>query len=145
MQITGAGKSSVSRADELSSMMAMLCSYDNLFGPHAPQTMRLTKDVGIACWRCGESGYARVLLTRAIRDLGQYLGRSNEARMEAVIALQELLAEEGEYENATALQNELIECAVERFGTEHAETIAIRNRFVALLLKQPVTSLRGAA
>jgi hypothetical protein len=126
-------------------MMAMLCSYDNLFGPHAPQTMRLTKDVGIACWRRGELGYARVLLTRAIRDLGQYLGRNNEARIEAVIALQEILVEEEEYENATALQNELIECAVERFGAAHSETLAIRSRFVAMLLKQPMTSLSGAA
>ena len=126
-------------------MMAMLCSYDNLFGPHAPQTLRLTKDVGIACLRCGESGCARALLTRAIRDLGQYLGRSNEARMEAVAALQELLIEEGEYESAAALQNELIGCAVERFGAAHPETLAIQNRFVALMLKQPMTRLRGAA
>src|SRR3984957_19586686 len=125
MAATGAGGSSLSRVEELPSMMAMLCSYDNLFGPHAPQTMRLTKDVGIACWRCGESGYARALLTRAIRDLGQYLGRSNEARMEAVAALQELMVAEGEYGNAAALQNELIECAVERFGASHSETLAI--------------------
>ena len=144
MQVTGAGGSSLARVEQLPSMMAMLCSYDSLFGPHAPQTMRLTKDVGIACWRCGESGYARVLLTRAIRDLGQYLGRSNEARMEAAVALQELLVEEGQFENATALQNELIECAVERFGAAHPETLAIRNRFEALLLKQPVTSRNGA-
>lgn len=125
-------------------MMAMLCSYDNLFGPHAPQTMRLTKDVGIACWRCGELGSARVLLTRAFRDLGRYLGRSNEARLEAAIALQELMVEQGEYANATALQNELIECAVERFGSAHSQTLAIRNRFESLLLKQPVTSRNGA-
>jgi hypothetical protein len=126
-------------------MMAMLCCYDNMFGPHAPQTMRLTKDVGIAFWQCGESSCARVLLTRAIRDLGQYLGRSNEGRMEALVALQELLVDEGEYENATALQNELIECAVERFGAAHLETLAIRNRFVDLLLTQPATGLRGTA
>jgi hypothetical protein len=126
-------------------MMAMLCSYDNLFGPHAPQTMRLTKDVGIACWQCGETSYARVLLARAIRDLGLFLGRTNEARVEALVALQELLVDCGEYENATTLQNELIECAAERFGADHSETLAIRNRFVALLLKQPATSLRGAA
>ncbi len=125
-------------------MMAMLCSYDNLFGPHAPQTMRLTKDVGIACWQCGETGYARALLTRAIRDLGQYLGRSNEARMEAVAALQELLLGEGEYENAAALQNELIECAVERFGAGHAETLAIRSKFVTLFFEQPVANCKGA-
>jgi hypothetical protein len=145
MAVTGADGSNLSRAQELSSMMAMLCSYDSLFGPHAPQTMRLTKDIGIACWRCGESGYARVLLTRAIRDLGQYLGRSNEARMEAVVALQELLVEEGEYESATALQNELIECVIERFGAAHPETVAVRARFVELLLKQPVTSPKGVA
>ena len=145
MAITGADESSLSRAEDLTSMMAMLCSYDSLFGPHAPQTMRLTKDVGIACWRCGETGYARALLTRAIRDLGQYLGRSNEARMEAAVALLELLVEQREYENAMALQNELIDCVVERFGAAHPETLAIRNRFVALLWEQPVTSLRGAA
>lgn len=65
--------------------------------------------------------------------------------MEAVVALEELLVEEGEYESATALQKELIECAAERFGAAHPETLAIRNRFVASLLNRQVTSLRGAA
>jgi hypothetical protein len=103
------------------------------------------KDDGIACWRRGERRYSRALLTRAIRDLGEYLGRSNEARLEAVSALQQLLVEEGDCENARALQNELIDCAVERFGATHPETLAIREKFVALLLKQPVTSRMGAA
>ncbi len=145
MPVSGTDGSGLSGGVELASMLAMLCSYDDLFGPHAPQTMRLMKDVGIACWRRGERRYSRALLTRAIRDLGEYLGRSSEARLEAVTALQQLLVEEGDCENARALQNELVDCALEQFGATHPETLAIREKFVALLLKQPVTSRMGAA
>lgn len=130
---------------ELASMLTTLCSYDHIFGPHAPQTLHLTKDAGIACWRCGERGYARVLLTRAIRDLGQYLGRTHEARLEAATALQQLLIEAGDRDNAMALQEELVACATEQFGATHPETLAIREKFIALLLTQPAIHRQGIA
>jgi hypothetical protein len=60
---------------ELPSMLATLCSYECFLGPYHPQTLRLLAQVAIAHGQAGESGYARMLLERAVRDLGRYLAR----------------------------------------------------------------------
>ena len=41
---------------ELPSMLATLCSYENLFGPYHPQTLRLMAEVANAYWQVGELG-----------------------------------------------------------------------------------------
>jgi hypothetical protein len=125
--------SEVNEQNELPGMMATLCSYENLFGPYHPQTLRLAVDVGVACWRLGEPR-ARPLLERAVRDLGRILGRGSEIRFQAMTALRDLLIEQHEYEGAGAVQRELLECRVQRLGEDHPETLATRAHLVAILL-----------
>ena len=123
--------------DDLPKMMAMLCTYDNMFGPYAPQTMKFTKEVGVACWRMGDRQHARILLSRAVRDLGQYLGRGHQRVWKRFRALQELLIAEGELTHAATMQQELLDSALERYGAGHPETVAVHERFLTLLETLP--------
>jgi hypothetical protein len=60
-------------------MLFASCSYENLFGPYHPHTLRLIAEPGMAFWHHGEFAFALPLLVRAVRDLGRYLGREHEA------------------------------------------------------------------
>jgi hypothetical protein len=75
---------------ELPSMLATLCSYENLFGPYHPQTLRLMAEVANAYWQAGELGHARPLLERAVGDLGRYLGTEHHLRLRAIATLRDL-------------------------------------------------------
>ena len=120
--------------NDLPSMLSTLCSYENLFGPYHPHTLRLMAEAGMAFWHYGECVYARSLLERAVRDLGRYVGREHEARLRAITALQDLLMNEGDYERARAIQTELLECQRLRLGPEHPETVAARDQLATILL-----------
>src|SRR5215472_16928591 len=82
--------------NDLPSMLSTLCSYENLFGPYHPHTLRLTSEAGLAFWHYGECAYARPLLERAIRDLGRYLGREHEARLRSSVEGGRLRASAGD-------------------------------------------------
>lgn len=120
--------------NELPSMLSTLCSYENLFGPYHPQTLRLMTEVGVACWRHGELAYARRLLERAIRDIGRVLGREHDTRLRAMTTLRDLLLQEGDYQKAGAVQRELWECQRQRLGPDHPETVTARDDLAAILL-----------
>ena len=123
--------------NDLPSMVSTLCSYENLFGPYHPHTLRLTAEAGLAFWHFGECAYARPLLERAIRDLGRYLGREHEARLRAIAGLRDLLLNEGDYEQARAIQMELLECQNRRLGPDHPETVAARDNLATIRLAAP--------
>ena len=77
-------------------MLATLCSYERCFGPYHPQTLSLTAQLAIAYLAArGKPSYARPLLERSVRDLGRYLGREQELRVQALAALRELLLARG--------------------------------------------------
>jgi hypothetical protein len=120
--------------NDLPSMLSTLCSYENLFGPHHPHTLRLMAEAGLALWHYGECAYARPLLERAVRDLGRYLNREHEARLRAIPALRDLLLREGDYQRASAIQMELLECQKRRLGPEHPETVAAGDDLARILL-----------
>jgi hypothetical protein len=120
--------------NDLPSMLSTLCSYENLFGPYHPQTLHLMTEAGLAFWHYGECAYARPLLERAVRDLGRYLNREHEARLRAITGLRDLLVNEGDYEQARAIQMELLECQRLRFGPDHPETVAARDELATILL-----------
>jgi len=54
---------------ELLALLATLCSYEMLFGPYHPQTLRLMIQVGEKLWRHGERVPGRLLLERVASDL----------------------------------------------------------------------------
>ena len=109
-------------------MAATLCSYESQFGPYHPQTARLLADVGKVLWRYGALTKAHFLLERSI-DLGHVVGRYAGLRQQAIVILRDLLLEQWDYEEAAALQTELLECqvqpAISTLLTTQAELISI--------------------
>jgi hypothetical protein len=120
---------------ELPGMLATLCSYENLFGPYHPQTLRLMAEIANAYWQAGELGHARPLLERAVRDLGRHLGTGHDLRLRALAALRDLFVAQGDYERAGAAQRELLECQIRRLGSDHSETLAARARLATILFE----------
>jgi hypothetical protein len=120
---------------ELPSMMATLCSYESWFGPYHPQTLRLMTEVGVACSMHGEVGPGRGLLERAIRDIGKYLGFDHELRFRALAALRDLFLRQGETENASAIQKEILQCQIQRLGATHPRALEAKAELTAMLLK----------
>ena len=119
--------------DELPAMLATLSSYDNLFGPNHPMTLRLRSEIGIALWRRGELTRAQMVLERSIRDVTGVLGRYHEWRPRLLAALRDLVAQLGARDRAAALQREILECQETRLGTEHPEALAAREMLVRML------------
>jgi hypothetical protein len=111
------------KRNDLPSVLCTLCSYENLFGPYHPHTLRLIAEAGVAFWHHGEFAYARPLLERAVRDVGRYLGREDEARLRALAALRDLLLKEYDYERARATQMELLECQTGGLEPQHLGTV----------------------
>jgi hypothetical protein len=120
---------------ELPSMLATLCSYESWLGPYYFQTLRLMAQVAVGYWQAGEPGRARSLLERVVRDVGRYLGRDHDLRLGAIAALRDILAAQHDYERAGAVQRELLECQVQRLGSDHPETLAARDSLAMILLK----------
>jgi hypothetical protein len=121
-------------AAELPGMLATLCSYESCFGPYHPQTLRLMTAIAVAYWQHGEIAYARPLLERLVRDLGRYLGRDHELRLQAIAVLRDLSIQQREYEKAGALQRELVEGRIQRLGSDHPETLASRADLAIILM-----------
>jgi hypothetical protein len=121
---------------ELPGMLATLASYEGLFGPHDPQTLRLLAHIAVACLQIGETAYARLLLERAVRDMGRYLARDHELRIGTIEALRTLLIAQQEYGRAALVHKELLECQIQRLGGNHPETLATRASLAAFLLER---------
>jgi outer membrane protein assembly factor BamD (BamD/ComL family) len=128
---------------ELPGMLATLCSYENLFGPYHPQTLRLMAEVANAYWRAGELSHARPLLERAVRDLGRHLGPEHDLYLRALTTLRDLFVAQRDYERAGAAQRELLECQIRRLGSDHSETLAARARLAAILFENVNCNLPG--
>lgn len=127
--------------NELPSMLATLCSYENRFGPYHPQTLRLMTQVAIAYWQAGESAHARPLLERAVKDLGRYLTRDHDLRLRAIATLRDLLVAQRDYERAGAVQRKLLDCQIQRLGSEHPGTRAARTTLAMILLEKVTCDL----
>jgi hypothetical protein len=68
-------------------MVAMLCCYENQFGPYHPMTLRVMTEVGAEYGRQGDLEKARCLLERAVRDLTRFLGADHPATQAAAAEL----------------------------------------------------------
>lgn len=122
-------------SQELDSMVATLCCYEDRFGPYHPGTLRLMIDVAVQLQLQGRTDQARGLLERAIRDVQRFLGRTHEVRLRALSELCNLLIEQKHSVAACCLQRELVECQVERLGPNHPETLATRTELETMLLE----------
>jgi hypothetical protein len=127
---------------ELPSMLATLCSYECMLGPYHPQTLLLMTQVAIAHWQAGEIKRAWLLLERAVRDLGRYLGPDHDLRLRALITLRDFLVEQRDYERAAAVQSELLDCQSRLMGPDHPETLATRANLATILIEIPFESSR---
>ena len=116
-------------------MLATFSSYEDLFGPCHPLTLRLLTEVGITLWRHRRTEDALIVFERGLRDTTRALGRNHDLRLRLLAALRDLFTELGDYEKAAAAQKELLECHAERFGAEHAETFAARETLARMLLR----------
>jgi hypothetical protein len=95
----------------------------------------LMTQVAIAHWHAGENNRARILLERAVRDLGRNLGRDYDLRLRALTTLRDLLIAQGDYERAGAIQGELLECQVQRLGSDHPDTLRTRANLAMILME----------
>lgn len=121
---------------DIPSMLATLCSYEAWFGPYHPQTLCLMAQVAFAYRQAGHTELALPLLERAARDLGRYLGRDHHLRLEAITILRDLFIAERDYERAKAVQTELLECQIERLGSDHRDTLRTRADLAMILMNQ---------
>ena len=124
---------SIETRDDLSVLVATLCSYENLFGPYHPQTLALLVQAGEVFLQNGEADRARLLLERAVQDVARVLGRDHDLRIRAIAALRDVLIRERNIASAATLQKELLECQILRLGTEHPETVAVKADFAVVL------------
>src|SRR5215471_19081817 len=92
----------VAEGADLPSMWATFCSYESLFGPYSPVTLRLLAEVGITLWRQRRTDDALIVLQRGLRDTTRTLGRNHDLRLRLLAALRELFTELGDYEKAAA-------------------------------------------
>ena len=119
---------------ELQGIYATFCSYESLFGPNHPQTLRMICLLGMALLRHGELDQARIVLERGVRDLGRVLGREHDWRLDLLNALRDLLVRQDDQHRAGVVQQELVNCLAERFGPEHSDTVMERDRLTQMLL-----------
>lgn len=116
-------------------MLATLYSYEAWLGPYHPQTLSLMTRLAIAYGQAGEVEYARPLLEKVVRDLGQNLGRDHDLRLHAMDALRELWLAQGNYERAATIQQEILGCRMDRMGADHPDTLTARANLAMILLE----------
>lgn len=108
-------------------MLATLCSYEGLFGPHHPQTLVLTTVLGEALCASGDRALGKRLLERAVLDLTKHHGRHHVVRLRALRAWSIVLRQDGDWSAALPVQRELLDCQTHLLGPDHPEAIACRN------------------
>jgi hypothetical protein len=121
---------------EIPGMLATLCSYESWLGPYHPQTLGLMAQVAFAYGQAGEFDRARPLLERVARDVGKKFGRDHELRLRAIAVLRDVFVAQGDYERAGSVQSELLDCRIQRLGSDHPETIAARAMLETILIEK---------
>jgi hypothetical protein len=114
-------------AQKISGMLALLASYEGLFGPYHPQTLALTTSLAVALCSSGHRVDGRRLLERAVRDLTSHYGRYHAARIQALDAWSTCLCQECDWEAALPVQRELLDCRNHVLGQDHPQSLAVRN------------------
>jgi len=91
-------------------MLSTLCSYECLFGPYHPITLRLTIALGAAYAHNGDAREARYFLERAVADLDRVCGRDHESQRRALTILRELAERANDKTRTQAIDTELLAC-----------------------------------
>ena len=118
---------SADTAQKIPGMLALLASYEGLFGPYHPQTLALTISLAVALCASGHRVDGKRLLERAVRDLNSHYGRYHAARIQALDAWSTCLCQEGNWEAALPVQRELLDCRNHVLGHDHPESLAVRH------------------
>src|SRR5271170_697004 len=110
------------RSGDLPSMISTLNSYENMFGPYHLQTLVLTVRIAQALWAAGETRNAQRLLEHSAKHLDRYED-AHAVRVSTLIALQDLLLEQPDFEKAIVVQREIVVCRTKFAGPEDPDAI----------------------
>ena len=105
----------------IQSLIATLHPYDGLFGPYHPQTLAVSTRLAMAFWQFGDFNSAACVLARAGQDASPTLASEDPLRIEALAALSGLLFEQSNFEDAAAVQRELVCCRARQAGASDSE------------------------
>jgi hypothetical protein len=94
---------------DLQSMIATLNSYESMFGPYHLQTLTLAVQIARVLWSVGEVQTAQRLSERSVKYLARGGDQVNSLRMSALTTLRDSLREQGDTENAVAVQKQIVE------------------------------------
>jgi tetratricopeptide (TPR) repeat protein len=122
-------------SDEIETLMAVLDSHKDLFGPFHPQTLAVVNTLAIAFWRAGDIDRAIGLLDQTVDRLTSSLGREHPMRVNVLSTLGEIMVEQRHLEQASVILREVLECRVRSAGANHAKSLAAKGDLAAVLFE----------
>jgi tetratricopeptide (TPR) repeat protein len=120
-------------AEALSDLMAKLESETDLLGPSDERTLMAANELAVAFWCAGEVEQAIALLDQA---LDRADGRGQPARFDLLTTLGEIMFEQRNFEQACAIQREVLAYHVSDKGACHPKSLAARGDLAAMLFGQ---------
>lgn len=119
---------------DLPSMIATLNSYESMFGPYHLQTLALAVQIARVLWSAGEVQTAQRLSDRSVKYLARGGDQVNSLRMSALTTLRDSLLEQGDTENAVAVQKQIVAWAAGQGAPEAASEKAELARMLMALM-----------
>ncbi len=114
-------------------LRAKLESETALLGPSHERTLSAANDLAVAFWSAGEIEQAITLLDQA---LDRADGREHSAHFDLLSTLGEIMFEQRHFEQACAIQRELLAFHVSDKGAHHPKSLAARSDLAAVLFEQ---------
>jgi tetratricopeptide (TPR) repeat protein len=119
---------------EIRTLVAMLDSYTDRFGPYHPDTLAVVRNLAISFWRAGDIDKAVSLLDQALDYLTSTYGDEHPMRVDVLSTLGEIMFEQRHLEQAGVILREVLDCCVRRSGENHASSLAAKGSLAAALL-----------
>ena len=121
-------------AAEIYELMVVLNSHSDLFGPHDPQTLSVANRLAIAFWRSGEIDQAIGLLDRAL-DQPSASVLEHPIQIDLLSTMVKIMFEQHYFEQACAIQREVLELRVRDSGADHPRSIEAKVDLAAILFE----------
>jgi len=125
-------------AAEIYELMAALISHTDLFGPDDPQTLSAANRLAIAFWRSGEIDQAIGLLDQAMDralDRPSSRGLEHPIQIDLLSTMVKIMFEQHYFEQAGAIQREVLELHVRHSGADHPRSIEAKVDLAAILFE----------
>jgi tetratricopeptide (TPR) repeat protein len=119
---------------EIYELMVVLNSHTDRFGPHDPQTLSVANKLAIAFLRCGEVDQAIGLLDRAL-DQPSSRGLEHPIHIDLLGTMVKIMFEQQYFEQASAIQREVLELRVRYSGAVHPTSIEAKVDLAAILFE----------